>query len=303
MKKELLFKVKEELVFSTLLLSNSQDDDYIVDAKKIISFICDAFELSENDKEKYIDMILDKALCLCTYKDARVFYQNKEVVGDLTNDELVIFQIKASCLRFLHQEYGALINYDEVQHYNRDYFYGQVDNLANVGRVKVVELLAILKTLGIGCERDYDEAIDLFKELSYWLPLVCVPYLKQVYKMKNDKKNYKLYAELETILNKYNPHRKSILSKEDEKVFSKEAKELFKLISSFQIDVINGMAGKESGKTYNILGTVMDYSFAEAIIRDDIDFNTKIGFINNYGKREWQEYTNGIDDKNKRIGF
>lgn len=303
MVKEKKYKIEEELVYSTLLLSNSQDDEYIVDAKKIVSFICDSFELEDSDKEKYYGYILDRALCMCTYEDAMVYFQNKDIVGALSNEELNIFQIKATILKQMHDCHKNDINYDEVQHYIREYFYSRIDNIANKGRSRVVELLAILKILGIGCEKNLDEAIDLFKGLIYWLPFTCVPYLKQAYKLKKDKENYAIYVELEKIMENNNPYRKSILPAEDEKIFSEKAKDLYRLISSFQIDVINEIARARKETTFDVLGDVIDYSFAEAITSEKINYKKKMELINNYDKRGWLDLTNNPNKYEMRIGF
>ena len=286
------------MLIATTLMSNQSDEAYDQDARKVIRFIGEAYEMDEKLIEYATKVILDDLVAISTDEDVSAFMNTHDCDSKLEDIDS-LFSMKCDALQVAEslREINNLnlspswFDYSHYKPYYAEIRYRQLSIAATSGHPVANKVVAILSYLGIGCEKNISTAIYRFKQCLMWSDLPSLYFLKKISEEENDEESKKVYIDLIQLIPYINEGRTMIPSKKGEEICL-EAKQLFAYISSIRQDVI--INGKRP---------YIDYSFVEVILMKSIDHYQKLDFINNYQNQQWKEVTNSSFDPSKKIGF
>ena len=283
------------MVLATTLLSNQPSETLDEDAKKIIAFIGQAYDLDEYLIKYCQKVILDDLVAISTRTDMTAFINSHTYNSQI--DELdPLFSIKADVLDAIdsmreRRDINLSTSWFDYSHYKPYYpalRFEQLAAYAAIGNPLANKEVGILLYLGIGAKQNTESAILRLKQCMMWGDLSVIPLLREIAKENNNPKE-KIYAELVSLIPYMNEGR-TIVPKELEGQLEKESKQLYVLITSIKHDVV-----KESQDLY------INQSFVEVMLLEDLDYYRKLEFINNYQAHEWKNMTNS--SKHGTVGF
>ncbi len=279
-----------QMVLATTLLGNNVDDNWKSDSLKIINFIGRAYSLDENTINKLQDIIINDITKLSLVDDANYNFN----LADLNNN--YFYDVKAKTILFLQYFYNPKetfwLNYNSKNTYYPEIHFYNMHAASGLGHLNACRQVGILYALGIGVKQDYDEAILRFKQCAYWGDITSIYLLACIYKLMDDQKNYEIYKDLIILAVKYLNAGITVIKDED---VSKEAKEIYSLISSIFQDVV---------KLHPEKYLIINYSFIEVMLLDSVTINEKHTYINRYVHASWREASNHPRDFQARnLGF
>ena len=287
-----------DVLLTTAMLTNDLNDQVVEDEKKIVDFIGEVYKLSEETKKRYTDLISDDLTVLSTKGDVEAY---------LSNDGLEVYPeigkylyLKSEALIKIENIYNLFVKspftssyfkYDHIRPYFPDIRFEELEVSSTKGDIDINRTVAILLSIGIGCEVNLESAIYRFRQCALWGDISSFYYLAYLYDKKGDKESAKTYSELiELIPTLY--EGRTLIPEEDKPKYKKETVELFNLISAIKQDIIL------AHRIYDI-----DFSFVEVLFLDKIDYFTKMGYVNDYGSFAWKEVTNPSANPSKKLGF
>ena len=291
-----IYDVFYDMVYLTTMLSNDMDEALEKDAKKIIRFIGEAYQLNKEIVKECEDIIINEISVIATTKDAETFSKSPDY--DILNPDLSdMYSIKCDVLMSMANiiqgnNGNRWFDYSHVRPYSPEMRYVQIKKTAIARSLEANKLAAIMEYLGIGVEIDVESAIVRLQQCSIWGDVISINLLKTIFK-KIDDPRYEIYDGL-TKLEKYLAEGRTILPLEVKDKVKEETRQLFAIISSIRQDIIYAQ---------NIYA--IDYSFVEVMLLPNVDYYKKLYFINLYGidNREWKEITNSSDNPRQRFGF
>ena len=291
------YEVFYNMIMSTTLLSNSQNDNYVRDAGRIINFFAEAYGLESELSNKMYYVILSDLINFGLNSDKEVEKQNRSFDRNYdVNDKLnevkcnVLDEIEVLCKRFSTDQKVNYFDYSFYHIYDARVRYYELNASAKLGVISVVRLLGIMNALGIGCDKDYDKATIRFTQCAYWGDIPSMYLLKYIYSKNGKKKEAKTIEDLITLSKKYLNMGITVLPEKLSEC--KEAQELYVYISSILQDVV-----------INLNKVDIVFSFVEAMLLENLSYEDKLDLINNYRNERWKALTNAVNITNNRVGF
>lgn len=289
------------MVLLTTLLSNVTDEQFDRDAKKIIKLIGEAYELSPEDIKECERLICEELVIIPRNKDREKYldYQESDERGNYLATMLSVKCDVLYAIKELHAHIGESLggdwfDYSNYHIYNPQLRYSQMRKAAVTGDLIVNKMVAVMRYIGLGCQKDEELAILSLKQCMLWGDMFSVNILKHIY-FKEDKKIYPIYNDLSK-LDKYLDNGVTVLPDEVIEKIHPKAKELYAYISSIKQDIILPLSHHR-----------IDFSFVEVLMQRNVPYRRKMYFINNYSNpaavSEWKEITNASAGKEARIGF
>lgn len=285
----------------TTLLSNQSSENYDNDCKNIIDFIGQSYGMSESLINYCKKVILDELVAISTDEDISAFINTHDSDGKLEDiDSLLSMKCDAigvieslKDIRNLNIS-PSWFDYSHYKPYYPDVRFRQLSIAATTGHPIANKAVAILSILGIGCERSSEHTtsgVYRLKQCMIWGDIPSIYFLKRVYEDANKVDDVKVFNDLIKLIPYINEGR-TIVPSFDNNEICDEAKRLYSYITSIRQDVV-----------VNEQRHLIDYSFAEVILLNNLDHYSKLKYINNYREQKWKEVTNSSFDPSKKIGF
>ncbi len=298
-----------QMVLGATIMSNSQTDDFKSDATKIIDFIGKAYKLDDEFISDAQNVILNDLVRLGRTIDQLAVYGSREFGTPFTNTD-ALFDIKGDVLNTLQaigvsknqggttqSVAGVYINpnwfdYSHYKSYQAEVRFSKLALTSATGNLIATRQVGILLALGIGCERDLQEAIHRLTQCVVWGDIASMFYLAYAYKLAGNAQKESVYCALAGLCKKYLNAGYTVLPKAAEEGCDEEAKNLFIYIATIQQDVViaNNMVS-------------IDFSFVEAILDESLDYFERMNYINNYNQKAWKEVTNSSRKPSEKLGF
>lgn len=291
------------MLLSTTVMSNVSSMAYQRDMEKVIEYIGRAYRSDEDFITLAKSTILGGKMMGISLLDDR-YALNAMGVEQLEYDELDAWQyvldMKCDAISELHAMAGkkdSMLNEDWFN-YSQKIFYqptarfNKIKASAAPGHVLFTRQTGLLHMLGIGCERDYEKGIHRLSQCVAWGDIPSMYLLAHAYEIVGDRENSDLLYEVASLSEKYLDEGRTIIPKDDECNYSVKARNYFIFIASVKQDVVYG--GGVS---------LIDFAFVEAMQSTNIDNYDRMGYINNYARKEWKELTNTSVRPIKRAGF
>lgn len=291
------------MILCTTLLSNSQNGEYLLDAKKIIEFIGNSYSIDNDIIDEMTDIILNKLSYLGLNSDKEAvkqnrYYENKYDFNDMLNEIKcnALDEIEGIYNKFTSYPKDNIFDYSFYHIYNPKVRYFELSTAGKLGIIPVIRLLGVLNALGIGCEKSIDVAVLRFTQCIYWGDIPSMYFLLNIYrdKMINSDlytNKYNILKDVIELSEKYLRVGITVLPKHEN--CTKQAKEEYIYISSILQDIIINLNKPE-----------IIFSFVEAIMIEDLSYEQRLGLINNFKDEKWKVLTNSIDNiYTKKVGF
>lgn len=276
--KQLLSEIYNEfdafhtMCISTTLMSTYNNEEFDIDAKKIITFIGEAFNLQRNTVKLFTDCILGDMMNIGLITDYQAI-ASVELLSEKDKENIELYEIKgrvieeiASCeaqnytvldVRFANQ-IRANMKYEYFHHpYNSKLRFWQLCRLMKNGNVLITRQVAILYILGIGCETDFEKAEENLLECLLWGDEISKILIRELYKKTG--KTPKDVSGLAKLLNAH-----IIAPKKD---------------------------------------TLINKELAKTLISDELSYKDKVELILNFNEKSWKNATLLIKNKENHIGF
>ncbi len=287
------------MVLSTTIMSNSMTSKLRADSAEIIKFIGKSYRMDDESVDNCIGIITDKLSRLGLTTEQQAAY-NGRVYGDDYSDDDVLFDVKGDVLtklRQLGQSKNTEINpewfnYTYYTTYRSEIRYAEINAASACGNLIATRQAGILKILGIGCEADPEEGISRLLQCAFWGDVPSLHYLGYCYELQRNESHKKLFDEVSELADKYLRRGLTVIPESVRGGYSDKALKLYYLISSIKQDVVYAYDRYE-----------IDFSFVEAIEDDSLDYFEKMGYINNYEKKEWKNVTNSAERPARKLGF
>ena len=289
---------------SSTIMSNSQTIEFAEDSRKIIRFIGKAYKLKSAFIEECVCVILGELTKLGRTIDQQAVYSDR-AYGDEYTDVDSLFDIKGDVLSTLQKigknnagkadfddAYEGWFDYSHYKTYQANVRFNKIEMTSASGNLIATRQVGILKSLGIGCKKDYDRAIMRLTQCAYWGDIPSMRYLCYVYSLKGDEENSKLWEEIFNLCEEYLRSGITVIPDEDKNEYSETAISTFVYISSIFQDVVHSLGVKN-----------IDFSFIEAITSPSLDYYQKMFHINNYRSQAWKEITNSSSRPKRTLGF
>ncbi len=287
------------MVLSTTIMSNSMTSALKADAKEIISYIGKAYRLDDERIANCVGIITEKLSRLGLTTEQQATYNGREYGKDYSDDD-ILFDVKGDVLTRLSQLGNSRnseinpewFNYTYYMTYQPDIRYAEINAAGECGNLIATRQAGILKILGIGCEADPTEGASRLIQCMFWGDIPSIYYLRRCYELQGNESLAKLFSELAELASKYLRRGLTVIPSSDKSNYSDRALKLYNLISSIKQDVVHAY------ERYSI-----DFSFVEAIQDESLDYFAKMGYINNYDKKQWKNITNSADRPARKLGF
>ena len=301
--KELLnnIEITKQIILYTTLLSNNSSDDWDNDSKKIIDFICDAY--NDDNREKYYELISYEISNLSLNNEFDLLFNSRKY-NDNFNELEIFYSIKGKCLLTINQisekikEFGSGLfsefDYRRIIPYNSKERAESIFEASKYGAVELSVMSGLLYAMGIGVNQNLKMARLRFLQAAYWGYFPAFKYAAYVSDILGDKPKKALYTEIYSACDKFLSEGITIIPSDYASIYSEETHKQFSLIASIYFDVII---------LYNIHN--INFSFIEVILLDDIKYADKMEYINKYVENNWKEVTNGAKGIKslKKFGF
>ena len=281
------FDVFHTMCLSTSLLATYNSDEFDADAHKIISFIGKSFKLKQNLVDEFEACILGDMMNIGLVSDYQAI-SSTELLTDKDKENIELYEIKGRILeevalseiqncnaadfRVLNQVRSNM-KYEYFHHpYNAKLRFWQLCSLSRSGSIPVVREIAVLYSLGIGCQLNLKKAKENFLKCLLW----------------GDKISAVLVGELTQ-----EPEFKKIYF-DDDPVLEPQCK------ASQYLEIMQLL------ETY-ILSFKKDFlinnELAKVLISEEIDQSEKIDLILYFDSRTWRSINTLTKSKRNTIGF
>ncbi|MBO7390531.1 MAG: hypothetical protein J6U39_03700 [Clostridia bacterium] len=289
----------EVMLICTTAMSNATSPAFEADARKVISFVGEAYSMDPATLALCEDVILGDLMALSLTNDRLALYRGRSMSGSYSEID-PLFDMKANVMaKFSHlpEQTRTLnvewFNYSHYMAYHPVVRYSTLLQTATTGEVWPAMTVGVLTALGIGCERNYLYAIERLKQCAYWGYTPALLLLSHTYELNGDVEKAVDFKTIHDLCRRYMLLGKTELP-ETESV-NTFVKETFSVIASIFYDVVRG---------YDLPN--INYSFVEAITSPALTFSEVMHFINNYQRTSanWRDVTNPSNDSRKRtVGF
>lgn len=286
------FRPLDLMVLSTVILGNQRSAKWLEASNEIIDFIGNSFGFDQEMKTKALQIITNDLDGVATLNDVNYNYANP----NLEVDEMTSYfnDIKFRNILMLQDKYDNNVyhwtNYQYYHQFHPYIHYQRISKTAKRGDLIACRHTAILEVLGIGTQTNYDNAILRLQQAIFWGDITSAYLLREVYRITKNEDKASLMDDVVTLLEKYLNVGVTIVDKENE--FSESAKTLYVLISSTYHDIVKHQ--KE---------LIIDYSFVEVMLIDELSYHKKLEYITNYQQNQWKDESNSTTSPQAKFGF
>ncbi len=286
------FDAFHRMCLSTSLMSTYNNKAFDSDAYRIITFIGEAFKLPQETICAFGRCILGDMMNIGLITDYQAV-ASTDLLSDVDKDNIELYEIKGRILEEIAIAEAQIYNpaemniankiksnmkYEYFHHpYNAKLRFWQLDRLAINGNVDVVRQIAILYTLGIGCEPDNQKAEENFLKCILW----------------GDETSAILINELYL--------RRGATNSEYHKLLSDE---LMKGICDIKIQEYGQLM--RFLKAYIIAprkDPFINHELADVLISDKLSYQNKVELILNFNEKTWRNVFVSTRSTDNRIGF
>ena len=284
---------KNTQLLSNLILSNTINDDFIKNYKKVSLFNKIVFNIDEDTKNKLDNLILNDLSTISTFEDAKAF-RNNDKKDDYKGIEQFL-NMKCDVMEKIKYIYehsnkdGYLMDYSFLRGYDAKQRFNELSNSSLNKQIDINLTLAVCLYLGIGCEKDIESSIYRFKQNAFMGDIEALYFLRAIYKELDDLDNFKLYDDLIS-LEKYLIEGRMNLSNSIKKKYSVKAIQTYNLISLIKENI---------GNTSDYINT----SFMEVILNDEVDYKKKIECINYYNTSLYKDVLISLINPSNTMSF
>lgn len=286
------FEVFHAICLSTSLMSTYNCKEFDADSHKIIAFIGDAFELSQETIDEFESCILGDMMNIGLITDYQAV-SSTELLSDNDKDNIELYEIKGRILEEIAideaQNYNisdmrianqikANMKYEYFHHpYNAKLRFWQLSRLMKNGNVDITRQIAILYTLGVGCETDYQKAEENFLKCILWGDKISAVLIDKLYE-----KTGKMNSE----------YCKVFLENQPKEVNDIKVLEYWQLVKLLNVNII---APKKDPLINNEL--------ANMLISNELSYQNKAELILNFNEKTWRNVYLLMNNKENHIGF
>lgn len=299
-----IFKHYEQfytMVFSTTVMSNVSSKEYVEDMTKIIEFIGKAWKSDDAFISYCKEVILgEEMMSISSLEDHQAMHAiSREAFGEEVENQSIL-EVKCDAISELHAFAGK-----RERNLNEDWFdfsqailyephtrFHKIMMSAAPGHLVFARQTGLLCALGIGCEKNLQKAIYRLSQCVAWGDIPSMYLLAYAYGLAGDKENSALLYEVAELSEKYLNEGRTLIPAEDADKYSEKALTYYVFISSVKQDIVYGVGIEK-----------IDFSFVEAMASTEIDNYARMGYINNYLKKDWKELTNSSVKPTKPVGF
>ena len=193
----------KEIILYTTILSNNASEKWEEDAKKIIDFICLAYDLKLEDD--YLKLIAYEISNLSTLNEYRLLF-SKANFSDNFEDINVLYDIKGRAMTTINQIFKRIENvnfgmfsyfdYNSVNPYNDIERRTSLLQASRFGDVELSVMAGILYATGIGGKQNLRLAKLRFLQAAYWGCFPAFKYVAIVSKMLEENVDAKTAKEM-----------------------------------------------------------------------------------------------------------
>ena len=284
---------KNTQLLSNLILSNTINDDFIKNYKKVSLFNKIVFNIDEDTKNKLDNLILNDLSTISTFEDAKAF-RNNDKKDDYKGIEQFL-NMKCDVMEKIKYIYersnkdGYLMDYSFLRGYDAKQRFNELSNSSLNKQIDINLTLAVCLYLGIGCEKDIESSIYRFKQNAFMGDITSLYFLKEIYKELDDSNNFNLYDDLIS-LEKYLVEGRIDLPNLVKQKYSKEVIETYTLISMIKQNI---------GDRNDYINT----SFMQIILNDDVSYKKKIECALNYELGLYKDVLFSLINPSVSMGF
>lgn len=288
------------MMLSSAVMTNTYSQDAIIDCRKIISFIGKAWGVSNDYIEDAVEVILNRLSPISTVQDLAAFdgskshdaeYSDLDRYAEVKNDVITTLE---NLRKHTYLENPGWVDYTHLCVYQQNIRYRKLAEHSVTGDLISTRQVGILLALGIGCERDLASASRKLLQCALWGDATAAKYLAYVASLSGDEKRAAYLAEYSKLVEIYLDDGITVLPDNVKEQYSDEACVLYVYTSSIKYDVV-----------YSHSNHKIDFSFLEVIMSDDIPYDEKITYIDEYERKLWKKCTNKVPASAKlaKIGF
>ena len=290
----------KEIILYTTILSNNASEKWEEDAKKIIDFICLAYDLKLEDD--YLKLIAYEISNLSTLNEYRLLF-SKANFSDNFEDINVLYDIKGRAMTTINQIFKRIENvnfgmfsyfdYNSVNPYNDIERRTSLLQASRFGDVELSVMAGILYATGIGGKQNLRLAKLRFLQAAYWGCFPAFKYVAIVSKMLEEIEDYNFYSEMYSACSGFLSEGVTMIPNDYKNKYTKKTQEYFSLVASIYFDVVI---------LYRL--STINYSFIEVMLLEDLSISEKMKYVNSYNEYKWKEETNIVKSKSlNKIGF
>lgn len=171
------------MCLSTTMLASYNSRQFEEDAHKLIDFIGQAYRLPEEMVSEFTGCILGDMMNIGLVTDYTAV-SSREFMTDRDRENIVLYELKGRILEEVAQAHAPFptaadmnqinlirnqMKYDFFHHpYHPQLRLWQLERLMVGGNVDVVRQVALMKALGIGCQKDSEKSRMLLSECVLW---------------------------------------------------------------------------------------------------------------------------------------
>lgn len=285
------------LYSATMLTNNCASADAVHDVREVVGFVASAYGVDDDVAAELVDATLQQTASMSLMSEFGALC-NRNKSANQTETDMILFakgEVLASLDGLCRNNSSKLnpdwFNYTYRRAYQAEMRFHAILETANFGIVTAVREAGIMRALGIGCEKSLGAAILRFRQCALWGDIPSMRFLAYAHKLNNDEKNAAVCADIVRLAEKYLLAGLTVIPKDEKSNYNATAAEWFAVISSVKQDVINA-----KGKT------ALDFSFAEAILTPELDFASRMRYVDEYDQMKWRTLTNSPYVR-ARVGF
>lgn len=286
------FDAFHTMCLSTSLMSTYNNKAFESDAHRIITFIGEAFKLPQETICAFEHCILGDMMNIGLITDYQAVAAT-ELLSDHDKENIELYEMKGRILEEIAMAEAQIYNPSEVSIANKiksnmkyEYFhhpyhakfrFWQLNRLMKNGNVDVTRQLAVLYTLGIGHDLDFQKAEEHFLKCILWGDEISAILIDELY-LKKGVTNSEYHKLLSHDLTK---------DRCDIRIW--EYRQLMRFLKVYMI------APRKD--------PLINHELADVLIADKLSYRNKVELIVNFNEKTWRNVSVSIQSTDNRIGF
>lgn len=286
------FDAFHTMCLATSLMSTYNNKAFDSDAHRIITFIGEAFKLPQEMICAFEHCILGDMMNIGLITDYQAV-ASTELLSDHDKDNIELYEIKGCILEEIAIAEAQIYNtsemsiankiksnmkYEYFHHpYNAKFRFWQLDRLMKNGNVDITRQIAVLYTLGIGCDQDLQKAEEGFWKCILWGDEISAILIDELYL------------------------KRGVTNSEYHKLLSDD---LMKGICDIKIQEYGQLM--RFLKAYIIAprkDPFINHELADVLISDELPYQNKVELILNFNEKTWRNVSVSTHSTDNRIGF
>ena len=286
------FDAFHTMCLSTSLMSTYNNKAFDSDAYRIITFIGEAFKLPQETICAFGRCILGDMMNIGLITDYQAV-ASTELLSEYDKDNIELYEIKGRVLEEIAVAETQIYNpsemsiankiktnmkYEYFHHpYNAKFRFWQLDHLMKNGNIDITRQIAVLYTLGIGCQSDLQKAEEHFLKCILWGDEISAILIDELYQKKGGTNSafYQLLSDN--------------LPKDTYDIRVWEYRQLKRFLNAFII------APRKD--------PYINHELADVLISDKLSYQNKVELILNFNEKTWRNVSLSTHSTDNRIGF